>query len=174
MRISLFCGPGGGKSCLAAWIFSQLKKKSYSIELVSEYIKNWAYLNRVTKSFDQCYIFGKQLHYEDVLFQAGIKNLVTDSPVLMQIAYAKKYEVPIWQELLGIALKYEQINPSLNIVLDRSGIDYQQIGRYEDSSGAILMDQKIEELLIDNQVSYKKFISKNWEEILDYIESKII
>ena len=57
MRISLFGGPGSGKSTTAARLFSELKERHYSVEHVSEYVKSWTYMNRKPKGFDQVYIF---------------------------------------------------------------------------------------------------------------------
>ena len=36
MRINFLAGPGAGKSTTAAWIFSELKRKQASVELVTE------------------------------------------------------------------------------------------------------------------------------------------
>ena len=62
MRICLYSGPGAGKSATAADIFAEFKRKNYSIELVAEYIKTWAYEGRKPESYDQTLIFANQLH----------------------------------------------------------------------------------------------------------------
>ena len=61
-RICIYGGPGSGKSTLAAEMYSLLKKKKRSVELVREWVKNWAYQNKNIKSFDQVLIFANQLH----------------------------------------------------------------------------------------------------------------
>ena len=63
MRINLHSGPGSGKSTIAARIFYEFKVKGYSIELVHEYIKKWAYEDRKPKSYDQTYILNPVLHW---------------------------------------------------------------------------------------------------------------
>jgi hypothetical protein len=173
MRISLFGGPGLGKSTLAAKIFSELKIKGHDIELVSEYIKNWAYDGRKPKGFDQLYVFAKQIHAEDVLIQSGVKHLVTDSPIMMQVAYAMKYNFSSWAELLTIAQTFETINPSINIFLDRTGIPYEQKGRYENYKEALTMDDKILDLLKDNHMNYHLVNSKDFDKMLNLIEAHL-
>jgi len=40
MRINFLAGPGAGKSTTTAWIFSELKLRQVSVELVTEYVKS--------------------------------------------------------------------------------------------------------------------------------------
>jgi hypothetical protein len=144
MRISLFGGPGSSKSTVAARLFHDAKVAGHNVELVGEYIKKWAYINKKAQSFDQVYVFGKQIHKEDRLFQAGVKHIITDSPVLMQCAYAKKYKFECWAELLKIAKEFDVTYPSFNIFLDRGNIPYAaRQGRYENAEEAAEMDKFI-------------------------------
>jgi len=170
MRINLWAGAGAGKSTLASWLFSQLKMKDYSVELVHEYIKQWAYMKRVPKSFDQVYIFGKQLHAEDMVFQSGVEHLVTDSPLWMQIVYARKYNLPVWRELLEICRIFEERHPSVNILLDRSGITYQQNGRYETYDQAKEVDRLMHEFMAVHTSNFHIVKARDYEYILALVE----
>jgi hypothetical protein len=60
-RICLHAGPGSGKSTLAARVFGELKVRGYDVEHVPEYIKTWAHAGRKPESYDQLYVFAKQL-----------------------------------------------------------------------------------------------------------------
>lgn len=171
MRISLFSGPGAGKSTIASKLFSELKIKGIQVELVQEAIKSWAYLGRKTKSFDQLFIFGQQLHSEDLIFQAGLHS-ITDSPLLMQPVYARKYNFPATTELIDLALKYEDVNPSLNIFLERGKIPYQYVGRYENYEEALEMDYRIKEML-NKYAKYTIFETTEFPEILSFVESHL-
>lgn len=170
MRINLWAGAGAGKSTLASWLFSQLKMKDYSVELVHEYIKSWAYQKRVPKSFDQVYIFGKQLHAEDMIFQSGVEHLVTDSPLWMQIVYAKRYKLPVWDDLLEICYAWEEEHPSINILLDRSGIQYQTAGRYETLEQARQVDNEMRQFMEDHIPNFHIVKAREYEYILALVE----
>lgn len=173
MRICLFSGPGGGKSTLAARIFYELKIEGYSIELVREYIKKWAYEDRKPTSFDQSYIFGHQMHSEDLPLRNGIKNIVVDSPLIMNVCYGKRYNYPLWESLLEQAIVFEKKYPSFNIFLDRTGLDYQEIGRYENYEQALWMDGQIKNFMDEHLDSYSIFHTKDINGILSVVKEKI-
>ena len=91
MRINILGGSGLGKSTLAAWLYSEIKRNHYSIELVSEYVKTRAVQKTEIKLLDQNYIFAKQQQYEYRFLSYGIKNCVSDSPTLLPTLYTEKY-----------------------------------------------------------------------------------
>ena len=171
MRICFWAGPCSGKSTIAAKLFADLKIKGYSCELICEYIKQWAYLNRIPKSFDQCYIFGQQMHSEDLVFQCGVEHLITDSPLLMQPYYSKNSV--FYEDLLNIGKKYEFVHPSLNIFLNRTCIEYQPRGRWETADQAIKRDMEMLDYLNENQINYKVFKTTEYDKILSYVESNL-
>lgn len=173
MRICFYGGPCCGKSTVAMRITSEFKVKGHSIEYTGEYIKKWAYENRKPKSFDQTYIFGHQLHLEDLVMQSDIKNLVTDSPLLMNACYAKRYDYPLWKTHVELCSVFEQEYPALNIFLDRTGVDYQESGRYENYKQAIWMDGQIREFMDNYLESYLIFSTIEIDEILSAVEEKL-
>ncbi len=174
MRINLYAGAGCGKSTTASYVFSRLKQKNYKVELVHEYIKKWAYENKKPKSFDQVYIFGKQLNAEDSLLQTGgVEHLVTDSPIFMQVFYSKRYEFPCWRQLMDLAKAFDAAYPSLNIFLDREGLIYQQDGRYESEPQAKEVDDEMQAYMDQYVGEYKVFKSKDLDQIIDYIDGTL-
>lgn len=172
-RINLFGGPGVGKSSTAAKIFSELKQQNYNIEIVSEWIKTWSYQKYKLKSFDQFYCFGKQLRKEDVLLSNEVELLISDSPLILNIIYSKKYGNEYWKPCLNIAELYEKKYPSINILLDRVGIQYKTEGRYESYNEAIFMDNYIHTFLEKNYIKYINFETRNIDDILNYILGEI-
>lgn len=173
MRVSIFSGPGTGKSTTASKIFSEFKIRGFSVELVHEYIKQWAYLDRFPVSFDPVYIFGKQLHAEDVVIQCGVKNIITDSPVMMQIPYSIKHGVPCWKELLSIAQQFEEKFPSCNIFLERLDIPYQNSGRYHNQEQAEEMDFYIKKFMDSHLPDYAVFKANDYDGIVDFLADKL-
>ena len=171
-RLNIWGGPGVGKSTIAADVFSRLKKKSYSVELVNEYIKAWAYEKRQLASFDQVYIFAKQQRLEDRVLRAGVKLLVTDSPLLMQCVYAKKYDFVGWQELLSIGKKFNAIYPSVNFLLNRKHGTYQTEGRWQNEQEAIELDKEIELFMVENEIPFEQ-IDNDAEQIANRVQELV-
>jgi nicotinamide riboside kinase len=145
-RINLLGGPGSGKTALAAKLFGELAAEGHEVEHVGEYIKKWAYQGRHPISFDQLYIFAQQLHQEDVKLQ-HVKHIITDSPILLPAVYAKQYGFKGWERLLGFIEDFESEFPSLNIILDRTGIKYVDKGRYQTLETAIEIDGLIRDMV---------------------------
>jgi hypothetical protein len=170
MRICLYGGPGVGKSALASWLFSQIKmiRPTIDVELVSEYIKGWAWEKRVPISWDQLYIFGKQLHQEDKVLRHNV-HIVSDSPLLLQIAYIQKQDNEFAQECLSLCSKFDKKYPALHIKLRRT-VPYNPEGRYENLQQAIEMDSRITKLVNDVYGDQSvTFDPLEKELILDYV-----
>lgn len=91
--VNLYGGPGTGKSTNAARIFSMLKDEGVNCELVTEYVKGWAWTGRKPVDFDQFYLFGKQSQLESRLF-GKVDVMITDSPVTLCAYYAHVYGTP--------------------------------------------------------------------------------
>lgn len=168
-RILFYGGPGCGKSTTAAFIFAELKKQGYSIELVDEYIKFWTFIPRVPKGFDSLYVQAKQVHKEDTILRAGTDLIVSDSPVLLQYFYAKHHNTPCQTQMLEIALEVEQHYPSLHIILQREDSDYNELGRYETLQQAKDIDSEFKEYLQNLDVPYACFKCHDSQAILDYV-----
>ncbi len=145
MRINFFAGPGAGKSTTAAWLFSELKTRQVSVELVTEYVKAWAVQKRAVNEFDQVYLFGKQMQYEYRFLSSGTKNIITDSPTLLSGIYADYYykDIDIGKEILALNKKYEEKYPSFNIFLERNDKPYVQEGRYQNYEEAKEIDSLV-------------------------------
>ena len=147
-RVNFYAGAGAGKSTTAAWLFSELKRRGKSVELVMEYIKAWAYIDRKPRSFDQVYVFGKQLHAEDRILSSGVECVVTDSPLLLSPVYSSLYGGQlIASHLYGIAKAFEEQFPSVNIYLMRGNKPYIQQGRWGSRAEAENVDKMVLEFL---------------------------
>jgi nicotinamide riboside kinase len=168
-RVCLWGGPGSGKSTSAALVFARLKVAGLNVELVSEYVKAWAYENRKIDLFDQVYIFAKQQRLEDRVLRTPIQAIVTDSPLLMQCVYAKRYNAPCWQELVKIGKVFDSVYPSVNLLLRRVHGEYQQLGRYQDFDEAKKIDAEIKTYLEEIDVPYTE-IDNDSDAIAEYAQ----
>lgn len=173
-RINFFGGPGSGKSTLAAYIYYCISKRGIHIELVGEYVKKWTFIDRIPTDFDQVKIFGEQLHNEDLILRSGVPYIVTDSPLLMQVAYAKKNYFPAADSLENVVREFDKKYPCINIFLDRTDIPYQTKGRYENLENAIIMDQKIEKEIVEFGYEYQKFRTVDDAKIIEFLLGKMV
>ena len=150
-RVNFYGGPGLGKTTTASHIFARLKNTIIhnnlptQIELVQEYVKNWAWEGRKPKGFDQVYICAQQMRKEEIPLRNGVDVVVTDSPLLMQCAYARKYGNSYWEALTECVRHFEQAYPSIHILLDRGDRPYVAKGRYESHEQAKDMDAYIKD-----------------------------
>lgn len=171
-RINLFAGPGAGKSTLATSIFAALKTKGHNIELVSEYVKMWAYQGKTPTSYDQIYLFAKQLHHEDTLLR-HVPLIITDSPILLAPVYAKLYNFEPYNYLALIGKKFEQDFPALNLYIDRT-VDYNPAGRYQDYEKALVFDKMLLDFLdehLDGDLHHIQI--EKFDQIMDLINSNL-
>jgi len=150
-RICLFAGPGSGKSTTALELVSKLKKDGFDVELITEYIKTWAYQKKAPVSYDQFYVFAKQLYAEDVALRS-VKLVVSDSPLFLNLAYSSFYGFSLSTSMVTIAKKFEDDFPAMNIFIDRT-VRYQQHGRYQNYQEALNFDQHLTQFLAKYDVS---------------------
>lgn len=152
-RINLYAGPGTGKSTTAAWLFSMLKRRSFSVELVQEIVKGWAIERKPIKPFDQAVLFGKQLNSEYHNLAHGIDLVVTDSPILLSSVYSdmNNPELGFGASFKQIAVEFEKQFPAINVILRRN-VDkhpYNTQGRYQTLEQAGHLDRIIETAVRD-------------------------
>lgn len=166
MRINIYGGPGSGKSTLAAWLFSQLKERQVCIELITEYVKSWAWRQVEPKSWDELYIFAKQLKAEDEIMRHGYVHLITDSPLPLTLTYIKKEQAPFYLQCKEVCELFEESFPSIDIFIERTK-PYQQEGRYQTEEEAKELDslifttvQEVIPALKDIHVFNEKLMSK--------------
>lgn len=170
-RINLSGGPGSGKSTTAAEVFAHLKKHGKSVEMVREYVKEWAYEGRDISDYDQLYFFGKQLRKEIVVLNSKVDVIVTDSPLILQIIYASKTNLSkeTINAMVTILMEYDKKYPCLNIILDRGHKPYVQEGRYQTYGEAKQMDRYIELYHSGWKFDYVKIPFQDSEKIIKAI-----
>jgi nicotinamide riboside kinase len=142
--INLFGGSGIGKSTLAAQLFAEMKCRQKHVELVREYVKLWAHIQRKVDTFDQLYLLGKQSHYEAQLYKK-VDFLVTDSPLLLCGIYETFYDKTsfVADAALAFVRKAESNGVQyINFVLERNK-PFDSRGRFEDEATARQLDKHV-------------------------------
>lgn len=175
--ISLYGGPGAGKSTSAAYMYYVMKAAGENVELVREYVKDWAWEGRKIDTYDQIYFLGKQVRKESMLF-GKVKWLVTDSPIFMNYYYASIYCTPTLAQGVKAAVMafYEQTlidgNQHYHILLHRAQ-PYDPAGRYQNEEEALSIDDGVERMLrhlkIPNVIhckSTEEELKKVWDNII--------
>lgn len=150
--INLLGGPGIGKSTLAAEIFVNLKKRRIKCEYITEYAKDKTWEESKMTLENQIYVFGKQQHK---MFRVNNKvdYLVCDSPLILSIIYGNLTPESNFYKLI-----MEEFNKyrNLNIYLTRK-TEYDPIGRNQNESGAIELDQSIKKVIDENNLPYIEY-----------------
>jgi hypothetical protein len=178
-RLNFYSGPGTGKTTTSSDVFAKLKNRvihggmDIQVELVQEYIKNWAWEGRKPIGFDQVYVCAKQMRREEIPLRNGVDLIVTDSPLLMQCAYARKYNVPCWEHLVGAVEEFEKVYPSFHIFLERGDRPYVAKGRFQTTEEAKQMDEYIKGMLTLYVPSFLSISYTDTDQIVETVISQL-
>lgn len=154
--INLYGGPGTGKSTSAAYLYYLLKKDGANVELVREYVKDWAWEKRTINTYDQIYFLGKQVRRESMLY-GKVDWIVTDSPVMMNLYYAQKYCThTLGEGVRSASLAFyrqakEDGHHHIHVFLKRTK-PYVAEGRYQTEAEAREIDDGIKRVLYDLKI----------------------
>ena len=164
--ISLYGGPGCGKSTTAAGLFFEMKSAGYKVELVTEYAKDKVYEGHLGCLEDQIYIFAKQQRRLNRLI-GSVEWAITDSPLLLSILYNKDLSVNFNNVVLEQYDRYYNYNFYINRVKE-----YQPYGRSQTEEEAIALDVKMADILVKHNIKTRSVIGgkKAPKEILSYLE----
>jgi len=149
--VSLYGGPGAGKSTSAAYLYYLMKASGVNAELVREYVKDWAWEGRKINTYDQIYFLGKQVSKESMLF-GKVDWLVTDCPIFMSQYYASIYCTPGLAAGVKAAVSafYQQTieegHQHHHVLLHRTN-PYVAEGRYQTETEALEIDDGVEKML---------------------------
>lgn len=177
--VSLYGGPGAGKSTSAAYLYYLMKASGVNAELVREYVKDWAWEGRKINTYDQIYFLGKQVRKESMLF-GKVDWLVTDCPIMMSQYYASVYCTPGLAEGIRAAVQafYQQTlddgHEHYHVLLTRTK-PYVAEGRYQTEAEAKEIDKGVAKMLFELEAkgmgkviecsSDSAFLKSLWEQI---------
>ena len=165
--IGMFGGPGTGKSTTSARLYSCLKDKKISVELVREYAKDYAWEGRKIDPLTQLHLLGEQSARESLLY-GKVRYVITDSPLILSSFYHWHYfnKDYLWGAISGFMQHANERGVEFrNIFLERTK-EYDPNGRYETEEEAIIIDKKLREYL-DFRVPYSVVRYDSFEEIMN-------
>ena len=152
--INMFGSPGCGKSTQAAGLFYKMKLAGLNVELVTEYAKDLVWQDRLDSMADQQdYIFAKQ-HHRLHRLRGKVDYVVTDSPIILGIAYMKHHNVPVIHDLVTLMLSTFNRFDNFNFLLERGDIPYKAEGRRQDEVGSNDVGNDIKRILMDNSIRH--------------------
>ena len=170
-RINFFGGPGSGKSTTAANIFAELKKQHFDVELVTEYVKLWAYEGRYPDKYDQITLFAQQLNHEKTVLKNSQATIITDSPVPQNIVYTDLHsDDHISYGLRDLYLGYRKEYPELNIFINRGNKKYKKLGRFGGVEAAKKIDEQTKSFLKQSGIYFWEFDFQQATDILEFIK----
>ena len=167
--INIFGGPCLGKSTIAAALFAKMKIAGISVELVTEYAKGMTWQSSQKVLENQIYVFGKQHHYLTRPNQQ-VKVIITDSPILMSVTYDAKKRATFKSLVIE---EFKSMN-NMNFLLNRIH-KYDNIGRNQDESMAIIKDKEILDLLIEAEIPYIKIdpLEENLQLMVEMVQNRL-
>lgn len=153
ITVSLFGGPGCGKSTMAAGIFHDLKIKQYECEAVTEFAKYLTWEKNSVALGHQIYVTAKQMHREFVV-HGQVDIIITDSPILLGLIYYNEKD-PVVREAFErfVVLSFKSKRQKNYFVERQEGFD--PIGRNHSHSESIEIDERIKTILRTHDIPFK-------------------
>lgn len=153
--INIYGGSGSGKSTVAAGLYYDMKVKGINCELVTEFVKQWAWEQRTIGPFDQLFISGNQSYNESRLY-GKVDYIIADSPLLLGPIYEMFYnngKSTSLDSVLNFIKLAEKSIKTKNFFLNRN-VPFSNNGRYETEDQADEFDNFLKYILNDLEISY--------------------
>jgi tRNA uridine 5-carbamoylmethylation protein Kti12 len=167
--VNLFASPGSGKSTTASGLFYELKNRGINAELTGEYAKDLTWSHRHNCLQDQIYVFGKQ-HHRVWRLQNDVDVVISDSPILLGLAYAESYPECFKQTVYWAFNQYNNINFLINRVKP-----YNPKGRNQTPEESAQKHEVIKDLLYSFDVPYLEIDGNEYglDTIVSHVLNKI-
>lgn len=149
--INLLGAPGAGKSVLAVDLFSLMKKKYASVELVTEYAKELHYEGLRSENLDPLDVFAEQHRRVNRLI-GNVEFVITDSPLYLSAFYATKISYP--KEFGDYVVALSKRFNNVNIMLQRNH-RYDPRGRSQGEEESNAIHHELIEFLTKHSISFE-------------------
>ena len=144
LLVNLFGGPGCGKSLTAFGLAYHLKRRGVNTGYIPEFAKDLVYGERWDLLADQEHILDVQ-HNRQVLLEGKVDIAITDTSLLNGLIYAP---ADYSQEAIERTVALWSDFNNVNFLIKRCPkYGYETAGRFQDETGALLVDDKVESVL---------------------------
>lgn len=149
--VNLYGGPGALKSTISAGVFTLLKLHSVDCEIPYEFAKDLIWDNNIETLHDQNYIFGNQSHRLWRL-RDKVDVVIIDSPLLLSLVYKPD---ELGTEFINNVVAINNSYNNFNILINRDTSNtYEDGGREQNFTEAIIVDAKVKEVLLKYNQNY--------------------
>lgn len=171
--INFIAAPCVGKSTMASLLFAELKMSHNSAEYVQEIAKKLIYEEKYEELNNQYNVSKAQYDIIKAVSEK-VKYTITDSGVFVNLFYNREYEHNICNKEKVEKIFKEKLNEfnNINIFLLRNDeFPYEKEGRVHDEKVSKDIEKKMENMMIEYKLPYKKFVShkENIKHIIEYI-----
>lgn len=143
--VSLFGGPGAGKSTLAYGLAYELKKSGVNCEFIHEYAKELVWEGRDAALSNQTAILGQQFEmFRRCADQVDI--IITDTSLLNSAIYCHNYDLSYAPEIEALAVKMYKSMDNFPFYVERV-YPYVATGRYQNEDEADKVAQRVRSTL---------------------------
>jgi len=139
--VNMFGGPGAGKSTQAAGLFYRLKMKGINCELITEKAKDLTWEKNFMALDHQLFVSASQVYRQERL-EGQVDCLITDSPILLGIFYAKADNSSRNKHLANYLLAAFDEKDNFNVYIKRKN-NYSFAGRNQTKEEAEEIDKAV-------------------------------
>ena len=170
--VNLFGGPCTGKSTVAAWLCSELKKRGYTAEIIHDAAKDIAYRGAVNELRNPLAILSAQYDKELAFENNGVDFIICEAPSVTIEAYNALAEGYVTHEvrhaITNLACVARRSQTANNKVLDvrmQACLPFTAVGCLSDEQSANDLHIRLTELVeaindrLDDDLSANKFIT---------------
>lgn len=165
--INFFGGPCCGKTTASMLVASKLRMRGISAEWIPEYAKSLSWRQDFGTLDNQVLVTAMQWQRQRDLC-GKVDFIVTDAPILQGLVYDKLNLKGFDQLVADIHGRSESINILLR---RRDDHECDNNGRHHTYPEAVLLDMKIEQILISNEVHYAAITAHDIQAIVEYVFS---
>lgn len=152
-HICLFGSPAVGKSTVQCGLFYEMKRMNYSVHLLTEYQKDCIYQNNIKPIEDQLMVLQNQRHPWTYI---ETDYTVNDGPFLLSQVYVKENGLIPTKEFNDLVVSLYKKHDTINFFLEKDFDGYETQGRRENETESNIINQKILNVLIQNDIPFKK------------------